>query len=185
MPETWLRTNSRAITLGMIPPGLAALVGAALAGGAFGGGELLAVRVVGIALVAVGTLLVLALARWLSVPRIAYDDGRLLLSLRFGPPIRLPIDLVEAFLLGQGPAMLPGKRHQRTEARMLTLRIAERARDWADVEVKPALGRWCGGYVTIHGAWCEPLSVALVNELNERLAEAKQQRAAARSGAAP
>jgi hypothetical protein len=53
----------------------------------------------------------------------------------------------------------------------LVIRIAESAADWQHVEVKPQLGSWCGGYVTVRGTWCEPLSISLVNRLNQRLAE--------------
>jgi hypothetical protein len=177
MPEIWLRTNARALRLGMILPGALAALGAALAGGLFG--EQAWVRGTGIALAAIGGILILSLWRATGIPRLAYRDGLLLVHLRSGPPIELPIELVEGFLLGQGPANLPGRRMDRAEARQLVVRVAERASEWANVEVKPALGRWCGGYVTIHGAWCEPLDVALVSRLNRRLAELQRERQAA------
>jgi hypothetical protein len=56
----------------------------------------------------------------------------------------------------------------------LRIRLAERATEWAQRDVKPALGAWCGGYITIHGTWCEPLDIDLVNQLNKRLAAAHQ-----------
>jgi hypothetical protein len=99
----------------------------------------------------------------------------LLVNLRAGKPVAVPIDVVEAFLLGQGPAMLTNRRGDLREARVLTIRLAERAEEWANVEVKPALGKWCGGYIAIRGTWCEPLSLDLVNRLNYRLAEVKQE----------
>ncbi len=60
----------------------------------------------------------------------------------------------------------------------LAVRLAERASDWAQVDVKPALGKWCGGSITIYGAWCEPLSVALVQRLNDRLAAVQRSKQA-------
>ena len=62
---------------------------------------------------------------------------------------------------------------------MLTvvIRLAELPQDWADVPgIKPALGKWCGGYITIRGTWPEPLKCFhLVNGLNRRLAEVQSQ----------
>jgi hypothetical protein len=52
------------------------------------------------------------------------------------------------------------------------VRVAEKATDYHHREVKPALARWDEGYVTIHGAWCEPLTLQVVQRLNARLAEA-------------
>jgi hypothetical protein len=56
----------------------------------------------------------------------------------------------------------------------LAVRLAERATEWSQIDVKPALGKWCGGYITIYGAWCEPLRIELVNRLNAQLAAAHQ-----------
>ncbi|HEY2827859.1 MAG TPA: hypothetical protein VGJ04_09690, partial [Pirellulales bacterium] len=52
--------------------------------------------------------------------------------------------------------------------------IADKATDYHQRDVKPALGRWDEGYVTIHGAWCEPLTLEVVQRLNVRLAEAQR-----------
>lgn len=109
--------------------------------------------------------------RQLRQPRLAYDQRHLLVYVQTGPAYRVPIEVVEGFLLGQGPTLLPGKRYDQSEARTIVVRLADAATDWADRESKPALGRWCGGYITLRGTWCEPLSVDLVNRLNQRLAE--------------
>jgi hypothetical protein len=169
MSEVWLRTNARALQLGLVLPLALLLLGLALALGwrtapawvAWTGG----------ALALLAGAMVLSLLRLMTLPRLAYRHGHLLVYLRLGAPYQVPIGLVEGFLLGQGPALLPGGRRPRGEARHLTVRLAERAADWAHRDVKPALGRWCGGYITVHGAWCEPLDVALVQRLNQRLAE--------------
>ena len=55
----------------------------------------------------------------------------------------------------------------------LVARLSQRHTEWAQQEVKPALGSWCDGYVTIRGAWCEPLNGELIRKLNRRLKEIK------------
>jgi hypothetical protein len=95
-----------------------------------------------------------------------------LFYLRASQPIAVPVGIIEAFFLGQGPASLPaGLRRQ--ESVNLVARISQRATDWARQQVKPSLGNWCDGYVTIHGTWCEPLGTELVRRLNRRLKEVK------------
>jgi hypothetical protein len=84
----------------------------------------------------------------------------------------MPIEVVECFLLGQAPTMLPGKSQEHAETASVVIRLNERAADWAHRDVRPALGKWCEGYITLRGTWCEPLSVPLINRLNARLAEA-------------
>lgn len=173
MREVWLRQNVRAIYFGMIPPALMVLTAAFWL---WGWGALARSWVQGLvwAFLTIGALMLANLIIQLRRPRIAYRDGKLYFYLRAGSPIEVPIDVVEAFLLGVGPAMLSGRDDPHTETRILNIRLAERAEEWAYVEVKPALGKWCGGYITIRGTWCEPLNIALVNRLNQRLAEVQK-----------
>ncbi len=175
MAEVWLRQNTRAILLGMAVPGLFTLAMVVWLSGLLAPAPTGWMLAVGWSLAGAGCFVLLVLASQLRQPRLAYHDGALLVHLRSGQPLAVPIDLVEAFLIGQGPAMLPGRRNVRKETRLLTVRLAERAQEWSNVEVKPALGKWCGGYITIRGTWCEPLSVALVNRLNARLAEVQRE----------
>lgn len=170
----WLRTNRRAIGLAMLVPAIALAVGGLLACGLLGAAELIWLRVTGGG-VAVCAAVVLALLAWqMKQPRVAYSDGCLLVYLRLGPPARVPIDVVEGFLLGQGPTMLLGEQHSRTQAVTVVIRLAERATEWANGDFHPALGTWCGGYITLRGAWCEPLNLRLVQSLNMKLAEAQR-----------
>ncbi len=166
----WVRPNIRVLLLGMLLPGfVCALILAMLLGPATEWH--IATRV---ALAVVGALAlsaVLTLARDATRPRIAYRSGYLLVYLGSGRPYEIPIGVVEAFLLGQGPSQLPGPKHERTETRTLIIKLADSATDWEHREIKSSLGRWCGSYVTILGTWCEPLDVNLVRRLNERLAE--------------
>jgi hypothetical protein len=130
-------------------------------------------RWLGIVLIAVGAGTAAVLLRQLSRPRIAFEDGDVLFYLRAGQPIAVPVEFVEAFFVGQGPAGLPGGISPQRQTANLVARLAQRATDWAQRDVKPALGNWCGGYVTIRGTWCEPLDTELVRRLNRRLSEVK------------
>ncbi len=174
MSDVWLKNNTRAAWLGAAPPCFGAVVGGLLLGGAIEPLSDVWLRAMGGAL-AFLSLAFLCLIIWQAQqPRLAADTGHLLVDLRVGQPIRVPLDVVEGFLLGQGPSFLPGKRFANTEAATLIVRLSERAPEWAMIETDRRLGSWCGHYITIHGAWCEALSVDLVNRLNSRLAEAKQ-----------
>jgi hypothetical protein len=169
--EIWLRTNARAIWFGTVVPAIIASTGLALLAGWPGERPAAWVRWLGAALVALGAVTILLLLRQLRTPRLAYHDKHLLVALRSGPAIRVPIEIVECFWLGQAPSLLPSKRHERTETSAVVIRLAESAADWRQRDVKPQLGKWCEGYITIRGTWCEPLSIDLVNRLNQRLSE--------------
>jgi hypothetical protein len=180
MAEIWLHTNRRALAFGLILPLLLLAIGIALAALLDG----VWLRAAGVALALAGLLGLAIVVRQLWQPRLAYDRRHLLVYLQAGPPHRVPIEVVEGFLLGQGPTMLPGRRHRNTEAATVVIRLADSATDWADRPTKPALGRWCGGYITLRGTWCEPLSVDLVQRLNQRLSEVSRP-TGERSGTGP
>jgi len=167
MVDVWLAQNRRVLLLGMVLPALGAVAGGVLlyAGWNWTGGILLTL----------GLVLVLSLALQLNRPRIGFQNGHLLFYLRTREPIAVPLEVVEGFLLGQGPTLRPGERHRTEQTRTIVVRLAEKAEDWARREVKPALGSWCEGYITIRGTWCEPLDVDLVQKLNRQLTAARQQ----------
>lgn len=133
-------------------------------------------RALGWIVIGVSAVVLVGLVWGARRPRLACVPGYLLIYLRSGGPVRVPIDVVEGFLLDRGASLLPGKRCARFETATVVIRLAERAEEWATLEVKPALGSWCNHYVTIRGTWCEPLSVKVVNRLNARLAQAKARR---------
>lgn len=174
MQKVWLRPNRRILLVPIVAGGLLALLGGYLA-------LLLAsapwtglVRAVGWLMLVAGTVAVAVNLYLLCRPRIGYRNGELLFYLRFGAPVSVPIEVVEAFFLGQGEARLPyGKAHG-AESINLVARLAERAVEWHRVEVLPALGQWCDGYVTICGTWCEPLGEEVARRLNHWLAETKR-----------
>lgn len=165
MREIWLQSNRRALWMGMIAPALLAVVGFALILAAPG----LVSHVIGWIAIAVSGCLIGFLGRQLRQPRLAYEPGYMLVYLRLGPPIRVPIDVVECFFLGSGPLKLSDQVSAPYRTVGLIVRLAEKAADWADRPVKPALGRWAEGYILVHGAWCEPLSLEVVSRLNVRL----------------
>jgi hypothetical protein len=171
MPRVWLRQNYR-VTL-FVGVGLAifAVVMALMAAGIITWLPAWARLVFG-ALSVICALLIVAVALVGSRPRLAYRDHQLVVNLRLGIPSRIPIEFVEAFLLGQLPAQIPGDPLHQTEARSLNIRLADRAEAWHQQETHPALGKWCGGYISISGTWCEPLSLDLVHRLNQWLSEA-------------
>jgi hypothetical protein len=170
--EVWLRSNMRAAMAGLMVPAIILVLGLAVAQ------QWLApvpvwVRLAGWLLVGVSTLLLALLVWYALTPRLAFDGEHLLVYLRSKGPIRVPIEFVECFFLGSGLKSLPGPAGREVQMSHLAVRIAEYAMDWAQIDVKPALGKWCGGTITIYGDWCEPLTVDLVNRLNARLAEAQ------------
>jgi hypothetical protein len=107
-------------------------------------------------------------------PRIAFEDGSVLFYLRSGAPIAVPMDIVESFFAGQSPAHLPGLSKQPQSVNLIA-RLSQRHKEWAQQTVKPALGKWSEGYVTIRGTWCEPLDTEVIRRLNRRLKEVKDE----------
>jgi len=176
MHEIWLRPNRRALWFGAVPPLLIAAIGMWMATSASFANAW--IRSVGITLLVLAVLILVAIGRQFLRPRIAYRDGYVLFNLRAGSPITVPIEYVEAFFVGQGPALLPGRTAENEKTYNLVARLAQRQVDWANREVNPALGNWAEGYVTVRGTWCEPLEQELVRKLNRRLKEVKEHHAA-------
>ncbi len=171
MRETWLKPNRRAILFGALTPMLVAAGGVWLA---FRGTEsdAAAWHWGGIILMLLGLGCTAQLLLQLRRPRIAFENGTVLFYLRSGSPIGVPVDVVEAFFAGQGPAHLPVLTNQPQTANLMA-RMSQRHTEWAAQAVKPALGNWAEGYVTIRGAWCEPLTGETIRKLNRRLKEVK------------
>jgi hypothetical protein len=104
-------------------------------------------------------------------PRLAYGDEQLLVYLRAGKPRSIPIEVVECFFLGQAPSLLGRASSDVDEpTSTVVVRLAESAAAWKQFDVNARLGRWCDGYITIRGTWCEPITVDLLKSLNHRLA---------------
>jgi hypothetical protein len=174
MRETWLNPNRRAILFGCVPPLVMAVAGAWLqfSANAEGGGH--PWRWVGIILMLAAAGVIFTLLRQLSRPRVAFQNGHVLFYLRSGPPIAVPVDIVESFFAGQSPAHLPAMFKQPQSVNLIA-RLSQRHTEWAEQKVKAALGKWCDGYVTIRGTWCEPLDTEVIRRLNRRLKEIKDE----------
>jgi hypothetical protein len=174
MTEVWLRPNRRILAVAALLPTLAFVAGTTLFIFARGDAGRFWLQVAGV-LIAGVSLVGSAFLLWQArQPRLACDGRQLLVNLGTPRQIRVPLDVVEGFLLGQGPSFLPGRRFEQAEVANVVVRLAERAPEWERAEVNRQFGSWCGHYVTIRGTFCERLSVALVNRLNARLAEVKQ-----------
>ena len=123
---------------------------------------------------AASTVAVLWFAGLSRKPRLAYSQGMLEVHLT-RPPLEVPIEIVECFFVGQGPSLLPAVKKGESRATMetatLIVRLAESALDWKHRDVRPQLGQWCEGYITIRGTFCEPLSKEVAGRLNRRLVE--------------
>ncbi|MCR9120419.1 MAG: hypothetical protein NXI22_26080 [bacterium] len=179
MRETWLKPNRRVFAVAMFFAVALALVGLAVL--IFGYSSLWLFWT-GLALAIAGTLVAAASGLQMVPPRIAYEDGFLLLRLKSGEPIRVPIEIVEVFFFGQGDASAPGM--STSQSANVVVRLAEKAEDWKRREVHPRLANWCDGYITIRGDWCEQITEPVMRRLNAQLAEAHRQRRAARDAAA-
>ena len=174
MTEIWLRPNIRALCFAAVLPVGMLVIGLLLAFDVFSLEQGMWLTALGYAIAAVAIYLLGLIAWQARQPRLARRDDALLVYLRQGSPIAVPLEIVECFLLGHAPTLIGGRRHARMETSAVIIRLAESAVDWAQRDVKPALGNWCGGMITVRGTWCEPLSVDLVMKLNARLAEARQ-----------
>jgi len=167
MFEIWLQGNRR-----VYQPAIFVAVVVAVASSA---AALLAnSKAVWIGVAAVAAVAAVALWAASRRPRMAFDGRRLLLRVRRGSPVAVPIELVEGFLLGKGPTFLSGRDDYKTETTTLVVRVAERAEEFRKIETDVRLAAWCGHYCTLRGTWTEPLSVDVVNRLNQRLYDVQQ-----------
>jgi hypothetical protein len=175
MPETWILPNRRALALGVLLP--AALLAAAL--GCFVVGQMQGSwlwRGTAIAVAVVGLLFLGILWRLLRQPRVAYQNGEVLVHGGLAEPLRVPVEVVECFFLGQAGGMIPDAQGREAEVRTVIIRLAESATDWHHRDLKAAFAHWCEGYITIRGTWCEPITPELMKRLNSRLAALHRER---------
>ena len=167
----WLQNNRRFAAWSLVLPGLVTVAG--LVAGLLLPGDAAWVwlKVLAWLTAALGLLLVLLTLRQIVRPRIASDGEHLLVDT--GLPVRavIPLEVVECFLLGQGPAFLPGRKLAGAETATVVVRLAEKAEAWRRGRIHPLVGSWCDGYIILRGTFCEPLSVEVVHRLNRLLAE--------------
>ncbi len=170
MAQVWLRTNRRVYAWGLVLPGLIACAGVLLIAGLFGAGAGW-LPPLGWVLIGLGLLVAVAQILEMLKPRLSVDADHLWVNAG-RQPIGVPLKIVECFLLGQGPAHLPGEKFRTAESTNLVIRLAETALDWKRRDVDHKIAGWCDGYITLRGTWCEPLSVDLVLQLNRNLTQA-------------
>lgn len=125
-----------------------------------------------------GTFLLLSLLVAMQQPRLAYEAEELLIYLDEPQPVRIPVEIVECFFAGQGPSFLPTIQGREPEVSNVIVRLAESALDWHHRDTKPQIAHWCEGYITIRGAWCEPIGNEALGRLNKRLVEVQRERKA-------
>ncbi|MEK6237247.1 MAG: SdpI family protein [Planctomycetales bacterium] len=175
--DVWVRTNRRVfIMVGMIPLAFGTL-GSLLIG-------LAAVISVSVPLQALGWILAVGSTLTLgpliyaaAAPRVGRSNDSLLLYLSFGPPLEVPVSCVDCFLMGRGRLLDDPSRDDEAHDLIVRLKPKQRRRKLPpDVELAahPWLASWDENGVHLRGAWCEPLSVCLVNRLNEQLYQAIQ-----------
>lgn len=114
---------------------------------------------------------------WLAskqAARIAFDGRNVRFYTGLAQPAVIPLELVEGFWIGKGPAYLQGKDDYKTETTTLTVRIAERAPEWEKLPTDVRVAAWCGHHITFRGIWTEPLNVDVANRLNQKLYDAQQ-----------
>lgn len=167
MREIWLNSNRRVLKLAMVPVGLLGLLGLLII---FADFSWLPRQVGSICLLGAVSLEI-ALIIQCQKPRIAFHERQVLFYLRSGKPIAVPVEVVEAFFMGQGPANLPVTSAQETKTVNLIARLSRKHPEWQERDVKNALGKWEDGYITIRGIWAEPLDTEVIRRLNHRLHE--------------
>src|SRR5690348_14140114 len=107
MAEVWLRTNRRALLLGLIVPGVLLAIGVGGLGWSLASGGAWWVQAIFVLVVAAPLWMIGELLYAAMKPRLAYEAGSLLVFLEPARPTRVPIGIVECFFLGQGPSDLP------------------------------------------------------------------------------
>ncbi len=170
--RSWVRPNLRYLALRAVGAGLATGLGLWLASPACRAvaGDWVAWPGWVVATMAGAWLLETCLQA--PTPRIGYCKRDLLFFVAgAGGAHRVPVEHVEAFLLGQGPSWLPSQTLAAAQTVTLVVRIADRAQEFHRRATEPSLASWCDGYITIRGTYCEPLTPQLIQRLNQRLAE--------------
>ena len=170
MVESWLRKNCRIEILRLVLSSLLVLPGPLLT--LFAAQRWL--HGIGVVWTACGVMALAAQVLQGRLPLVGRQGDELLFYLNGWKAIRVPLEIVEVFFLGQGESEI-GSPDKRAETSNVVVRLAEKAESWQKVPVRSRLARWCDGYITIRGMWTEPLSLEVVKQLNHRLVTAKRE----------
>ena len=173
--ETWLSSNRRAFAVALVLPVLLAAGSVAMIASA----EAVPWKILAGIVALLSVLVTISLGFLAIQPRLAYQQQHLLVYLGAARPFRLPIEVVEVFFLGQTPSMVKPEGDpfddQGPTTSTIVVRLAERASEWQKRDVRPMLGHWCEGYITLRGTWCQPITEDLIRTLNHRLVEVKRE----------
>lgn len=182
-PEIWLRTNVRALAVGLVMMLGLMSVGASAVwlAGRFEYG--IGLRVLGILALVGGGYAAASLVYQMTLPRLARAGDELLVYLQSSRPIRVPLEIVELFFLGHGTSFVPATQEGPSKSRTVVIRLAEAATQWHDLPINTAQGQWREAYIIIRGTWCEPLTTDVLKSLNQRLAQVHRERRAAQESA--
>ena len=173
MTEIWLQSNRRVYLPALVLTATMTLtntIGALVVDGSLAPAakSVWVIAAVGFAIAFLGVL------RFATRPRLAFDGRQLRVNIGKVNPAVIPIELVEGFFLGKGPAYLKGKDDYKTETSTLIVRVAERAPEWEKLPTDVRVAAWCGHHITLRGTWTEPLNVDVANRLNQRLYDVQQ-----------
>ena len=174
MPKVLLRSNRRVASLGLCLSIVGVVLGVMAASGPY-----FPLRFWGGALSTVCAILGLSAIILLIRPRLAIDGENLWVFVRLLlPAVRVPLDNVEVFFMGQGAVVgdEPGhpKEYKGAVAANVIVRIAEADASWHARSVNPWLGLWSEGYITVRGLWCEDINQDLLKNMNHDLISAKR-----------
>jgi hypothetical protein len=170
--EIWLRGNQRMLGVGLLVAAILLLVCGVIL---YFFRDTITVTLVSVC--AAGIIVMAALMLWVGrLPRIAYAPHERLIELYLpGPmPYRVPLEIVECFFLGSGITQLPGQPARDVQTKNIVVRLAERAEDWHRRDLTLSIGKWCEGYITIRGLYCEPFDVETIKRLNTLIHQAQQ-----------
>lgn len=175
MRECWLKSNQHVYAIALLPA-LGVLAFGLLLFAVAVGLNISWLLWVGGAIISLGGVCAIWLFFARRIPRLAFENDELLVYLRGLKPLRVPIEHVEVFFHGQGPAMLNSHHDDETVTSNIVVRIADAGKEWHRRSVRTELGSWCDGYIIIRGTWCEPLSMQRLKDLNARLLEVRRQK---------
>ena len=177
MAECWLKPNQR--------PTWSAIVLAALLALGAGVGMICAwwasasIWLAGFAfLLCLCSVALLLGVRQLGKPRVSYADGQVYIHDASPTPQAVPVDIVEVFFLGSGPALPAEQEETIPRAANVVIRLSESATQWHHGELSPSIGKWSDGYIVLSGTWCEPIGHERLNEMNRRLSQVHRERRA-------
>jgi hypothetical protein len=175
MAEVWLRNNQRAWAISALPAIACAALAILMILGTWQTESWAIFHWLGWCILVLSMVATVVLIWQARRPRLAYEKGHLLVNLRGGSPLRVPLEVIECFLLGHGPSLLPGRNGEEIETSTVVIRLSPKAADWACGAVDHRLGCWCESHLIVRGTWCEPLNIDVVRRLNVRLGEVTRQ----------